>query len=51
MIDLMTAKQVRKLRSVQGECSIANKWPSQTGRQNTDDLVQKVYIHWLKRSV
>ena len=56
MIDLITAKQVRKLNVKPFGCVLMFKMNARLqinglGSQNTDDLVQKVYIHWLKRSV
>ena len=55
MIDLITAKQVRKLNVKPFGCVLfkvnARLQINGLGSQNTDDLVQKVYIHWLKQSV
>ena len=52
MIDLITAKQVRKLNVKPFGCVLfkvnARLQINSLGSQNTDNLVQKVYIHWLK---
>ena len=52
MSDLITAKQVRKLNFKPFGCVLfkvnTRLQINGLGSQNTDDLVQKVYIHWLK---